>query len=159
SNAPPGSVLTPGIVNRAGPRISPTPLTPVSGVIGDPANPIVVFSVSDPDSPTASLMVTATSTNPAVVPNANLTLTHVSGGTWTLALAPVGVGYSEIVIDVSDGLYHRLGFVQYAASAPGRAGGQWHTGMSDGSTAIAVDANWMFVGNDEDQVLRLFNRT
>jgi len=24
--------------------------------------------------------------------------------------------------------------------------------MSDASTAIAIDANWMFVGNDEDQV-------
>ncbi len=159
SNLPLGSVMTPGIVNRSGPRLSPAPLRPVSGVIGDPANEVVTFTVSDPDSPAATLIVTATSANQAVVPNANLTLTPHSGGRWTLALEPVGVGYSDIILQVSDGLYQRVGLLHYAASVQGRPGGQWHTWMSDASTAIAIDANWMFVGNDEDQVLRIFSRT
>ena len=57
-------------------------------IIADPENQSVTFTVSDLDSPASSLIVTATSTNQAVVPNANLTLTRLSAGTWTLALDP-----------------------------------------------------------------------
>jgi hypothetical protein len=40
----------------------------------------------------------------------------------------------------------------------GRPGGSFHIGGSDGSTALAIDSNWMLVGDDENQVLRLYNR-
>jgi hypothetical protein len=46
----------------------------------------------------------------------------------------------------------------YAASLMGRPGGAFHIGGSDGSTAIPIDATWMIVGDDENQVLRLYHR-
>ena len=157
SNLPPGTVLTPGFTNRIAPRVSP--LTPLSHVIGDPDNPQVTFTVSDTVTPAASLVVTVSSTNPAVVPDANLHLTHLSGGTWRLALAPVGVGYSDILISASGGGAAGRAELHYAASAPGRPGAHWLTGISDASTAIPIDANWMLVGDDENQTIRLYSRT
>lgn len=159
TNSPPGSVMTPGVINKKPPNISPNPLIPLSGVIGDPENETVTFTVSDDDSPLASLTVTVTSTNRAVAPDANITLTNFATGKWRLAVEPVGVGYSEIAITVSDGVYSRRGFLSYAASTQGRLGAKWHSGVSDASTAIPIDANWMIVGDDENQILRFYSRT
>lgn len=157
-NAPPGTVMTPGVINKKPPAITPNPLTPLSGVIGDPENETVTFTVSDDDSPLASLVVSAASTNQDVVPDANLTLTNFAPGQWRLALEPTGAGYSEIAITVSDGVYSRRGFLAYAASEQGRPGAKWHSGVSDSSTAIPIDANWMIIGDDENQVLRYYSR-
>jgi len=154
-----GAILTPGIVNKAPPSILPNPLTPLSGVIDDPDNSLARFGVRDDDTPLTNLTVSAISTNPAVVPNSNLTLTRGTGGAWTLAIRPVGVGYSQIILTVSDGVYARNAYLDYAASAPGRPGGAWHTGVSDASTAIAIDRNWMFVADDENQFIGIYSRT
>ena len=174
TNLPPGSVMTPGIVNKKPPRLTPNPLPPLSGVIGDPENETVLFTLSiikdpanhfDPTddagnyTPATALSVTVTSTNQSVVPDANLTLTNLAPGKWKLTIEPIGVGYSELIVRATDGIYTRLGFIEYAASAPGRPGAKWHTGISDASTAIPIDANWMFVGDDENQTLRIFSRT
>ena len=159
SNSPPGSVMTPGIINQKPPSISPNPLMPLSGVIGDPENETATFTISDDDSPLASLTVSVTSTNQAVAPDASLTLTNFATGQWRLAVEPVGVGYSEIAITVSDGVYSRRGFLSYAASTQGRLGAKWHSGVSDASTVIPIDANWMIVGDDENQILRFYSRT
>lgn len=159
TNSPPGSVMTPGVIDKNPPTITPNPLPPLSGVIGDPENEFAIFTVSDDDSPLAALTVSAASTNPDVVPDSNLTLTNLSGGLWHLGIEPVGVGYSEIVITVRDSVYTRHGFLSYAASAQGRPGAKWHTGVSDASTAIPIDANWMIIGDDENQSLRIYSRT
>ncbi len=98
------------------------------------------------------------SSNSAVVPDTNLLVTAGVGGTRTLALNPVGVGYSFITLHASDGSMTGRVTFPYAASAMGRPGGVWHLGASDGSTAIAVDANFMFVGDDENQTIRLYRR-
>lgn len=103
--------------------------------------------------------MTVTSTNQAVAPDANITRTNFATGQWRLSAEPVGVGYSEIAITVSDGVYSRRGFLAYAASTQGRLGAKWHSGVSDASTAIPIDANWMIVGDDENQILRYYNRT
>ena len=173
TNLPPGSVMTPGIVNRKAPRLSPSPIPGLSGVIGDPENETLTFTLSvleddddnfdkdnDPDDyiPATALTVTVRSTNQTVVPDANLTLTNLAPGKWNLAIEPIGVGYTEIVIRATDGIYTRHGFLEYAASDQGRLGARWHTGISDASTAIAIDEDWMFVGDDENQSLRIFSR-
>jgi hypothetical protein len=156
SNVPPGTILTPGIVNLTAPR-GPA-LTPLSHVIGDPDNPTVTFTVTDVETPAASLAVWAVSSNPDVVPDQNLSLARVVGGTWRLTINPVGVGYATIIIRISDGTYIGRTDLLYAASAPGRPGTHWLTGISDASTAIPIDANWMLVGDDENQTLRIYNR-
>ncbi len=174
TNLAPGSVMTPGIVNLKPPRLTPNPLSPLTGVIGDPENETLEFTLSvlknagdsfkpvdDPTDyiPATALTVTVTSTNQSVVPDANLTLTNFARGQWRLTIVPVGVGYSDIVIRATDGIHTRLGFLHYAASAPGRPGAKWHPHVSDASTAVPIDANWMFVGDDENQTLRIFSRT
>jgi hypothetical protein len=155
SNLPPGSILTPGTVNRTAPRISP--LAPLSHVIGDPDNPTVTFTVSDEETPVSSLVVTAVSTNRSVA--TNLFLKHITGGKWALDIEPVGVGYSDILIRVNDGSFIGIGELHYAASLPGRSNTVWLTHVSDASTAIPIDSNWMLVGDDESQTLRVFSRT
>ena len=157
SNLPPGSILTPGTVNRTAPRISP--LAPLSHVIGDPGNPTVTFVVSDEETPVSSLVVTVVSTNESVVPNTNLVLKRITGGKWTLDIEPVDVGYSDILIRVNDGTFIGVGVLHYAASLPGRPNTVWLTHVSDASAAIPIDSNWMLIGDDENQTLRVFSRT
>ena len=159
TNALPGSALSPGVVVRNGPRIVPNPLTPVSGVMGDPDNQAVVFGITDADAPWAALTVTANSLNPLVVPDSGLSLSNRGLGKYELSIDPVGVGYADIVVRVADGVFYGYAVLKYAASEPGRPNGHWHTGISDASTAISIDANWMFVGDDENQTLRIFSRT
>lgn len=156
-NFPAGTRLSPGALNNTPPAIAPNPIQPICGVIGDPTNPKVQFTIAD-ESGLGSLTVTATSSNALVVPNANLTVTAGAGGARTLTIDPIGVGYSHITISVSDGTHTARSTFQYAASEMGRPGGHFHIGAADGSTAIAIDANHMFVADDENQTLRLYRR-
>ena len=135
----------------------------VSGVVGDPTDPArtigLDFTISDPDTPVNSLTVTAASSNQTVVPNANLNLTG-SGAARNLKITPAASGYATVGVTVSDGVSTATYTVNYAASAVSNtpATTVFHTGKSDASTAIAIDANYMFVGDDEDQALRLYDR-
>ncbi len=155
TNFPPAAPLTPGEPNNTVPVI--TPVGPICGTIGDPTNPKVYFTVADAETPPDDLVVAASSSQ-RVVPTTNLTLTPLGGGLWSLAIEPIGVGYTTISISVSDNALTKQITFPYAASAMGRAGGRFHSGASDGSTALAVDANYMLVGDDENQVLRLYHR-
>ncbi|PRY20215.1 Calx-beta domain-containing protein, partial [Spirosoma oryzae] len=131
----------------------------VSGVINDPTDPAktqgINFTLADTDTDVNLLTVTASSNNG----NATVSLTG-SGNSRNLTITPVSVGYSTITLTVSDGVNTANYIVNYAASAASVAPAttRFHTGTSDASTAIMVDANYMLVGDDENQVLRLYNR-
>jgi hypothetical protein len=127
------------------------------GTIGDPTNPQVFFAVDDAESGPAALTLTATSSEPAVVSGANLVVSG-TGGARTLTITPTGVGYTTITLLASDGVMTGKSSFRYAASAMGRPGGKFHVGASDGSTAFALDSTWALVGDDEDQVIRLYPR-
>ena len=135
----------------------------VSGVLSDPTDPArtlgITFAVGDAESPAASLSVTATSGNLGVVPAANL-LWSGTGATRTLNIQPAAVGYATITATVSDGLASATYTIQYAASAASAnpSATVFPTGASDASTAIAIDAQYTLVGDDEDQALRLYRR-
>jgi hypothetical protein len=138
----------------------------IGGVIGDPTDPAaslgIDFTVGDAETAVGSLVLTAVSSTPGVVPNnpANLVFSG-SGATRTLKIVPAGVGYSTITVTVTDaGSATGTYIINYAASAvsPTPASTFWHTGTSDGSAAVPVDANYVFVGDDENQTLRLFSR-
>jgi hypothetical protein len=81
-----------------------------------------------------------------------------ASGTGTLQLNPVGVGYSEITLWASDGFMTGHIAFPYAASAPGRPETVWHLGASDGSTAIPVGQDFILIGDDENQTIRLYPR-
>jgi uncharacterized repeat protein (TIGR01451 family) len=135
----------------------------VSGVLSDPTDPAATlgidFTIGDAETAVASLTVTVASNNQAVVPDANLTLTG-SGASRNLKILPMGVGYATINVMVSDGTAQTSYVIQYAASAASAdpATTRFLTGASDASTALAVDADTMLVGDDENQVLRLYRR-
>ncbi len=153
---PYGTSLTIGAVNKLAPTTSP--LDPVSGVIGDPTTPAVSFTFHDPDTPAELLTVTAMSSDETVVPSRNLVLSG-SGNTRSLAIFPTNVGYSTITITISGGAVEGRSTFAYAASKDDRGGGRFHTGVSDGSPAMAIDANYMFAGDDENQIVRVFSRS
>ena len=147
------------------PNSSPTgsPAAFVSGVINDPTDPAktigIEFNISDAETSAASLTVTATSSNTAVVTNANLTIAG-TGNSRNLKINPTGVGYSDITVTVSDGTLTNSYVIKYAASAASTtpSTSRFLTGASNASTAVVIDSNYMLVGDDENQALRLYDR-
>ncbi|MBD2359688.1 ExeM/NucH family extracellular endonuclease [Anabaena minutissima FACHB-250] len=134
----------------------------ISGVINDPTDPAktlgIDFTLSDPNTAIGDLTVTVTSSNQTVVPNANLTLTG-TGADRNLKIAPTGVGLANITVTVSDGTLSSSYTINYGASAGSiNPTTRFLTGTSDASSAIAIDANYMFVADDEDQTIRLYDR-
>ena len=156
SNFPFGVVLSPGATNSSPVQMSfPGAL---SGVVGDPQNPGLTFWVSSFSQSPDSIVVSASSSNPNVVPDSNLTIVNGAEGQRILFLNPVGVGYATITISAAANSGIGQTAFPYAASAMGRPGGVWHTYSSDASTALAVDSQYMIVGDNEVDVLRLYDR-
>ncbi|HKQ38603.1 MAG TPA: hypothetical protein VJ063_11035 [Verrucomicrobiae bacterium] len=152
-NFPVGASLSPGDRNSVGAYF--TAIQPISGAIGDPTNPKVYFAVGGFSGP---VTITATSTNPTVVPNANLVLTPLGNGQYSLALDPVGIGYSLINLEGADGFATARTSFRYAASELGNANTRYHFWVSDASTAVPIDSDYMFVGDDENEVIRIYRR-
>jgi len=153
---PAGTTLSPADLNALVPYIPPLPA--LSGVIGDPTNPRVLFQAYDPQSPGSPLSLSATSTNQAVVANSNLIISPAGPGLWSLDIRPQGIGYSLITLHATNGALAGRRSFRYAASEMGRPGGFFHTYVADASAAFAVDSDLMFVGDDENQTLRLYWR-
>lgn len=133
----------------------------VSGVINDPTDPAatsgIEFILTDADTPESSLIVTASSADQSVVTDANLSISG-SDNSRKLTITPTGVGYTDIRVEVTDGTYTDYYLIKYAASAQLPSLSYCHTGVSDASTAIAIDANHMLVADDENEVIRLYDR-
>jgi predicted extracellular nuclease len=141
--------------------LSTTGTGAISGVIGnanDPAKTLGVnFTIADSDTPVDNLTVTVSSSNAAVVPNGNLTLTGTESSR-NLKINPVGVGTANITVTVSDGSSNANYAIAYSASAnDGTATTQFLTGTSDASTAIPVGGTFFLEADDENQVLRLYD--
>ena len=116
--------------------------------MGDPTNPLQDLGE------VSAFALTVRSSNPAVVPDENL----VVSGCCALAISPVGVGYATITVELSNGGEVLEIPFPYAASAPGRSNTVWSVGVSDGSAALPISDDYMLVGDDENQVLRLYPR-
>ncbi len=156
ANFPLGTAMSPGVTNNTAPQVSALP--PFTSTIGDPTTPAIHFTISDAESPVNALHVSVRSTNALVVPDQKLFLSG-SGAQRTLKIEPIGVGYSRIIITVSDGAQSSERAFDFGASVDERGNGRFHSGASDASTAYAIDARWMIAGDDERQVLRLYSRS
>lgn len=156
-NFPLGASLTPGIYVNQPPSIAG--LHPFSGVIGDPTNPTLSLELRDPDTDPVTLQFSVASSNQLVVPNENLMLTPAGPRRWTLSINPIGVGYSWIRFVIRDDDLVVTQSFHYAASAMGVPNGRFHTGMSDASAAHAIDNQYMWVADDENQTIKLYDRT
>lgn len=132
--------------------------------LNDPTDPAatigIPFLLKDPEDAPENLTVTVISDNQAVVPDSGLLLTGATDGR-LLRIEPIGRGFTTIILTVTDqddniGNYR----IDYAVSdvTTDTAVTRFHHGASDGSTAIALDEQYMWVGDDEDQVIRLYDR-
>ncbi|HEU4663859.1 MAG TPA: lamin tail domain-containing protein [Dokdonella sp.] len=138
----------------------------VGAVIDDPTDPAATagigftFALPGGGDP-ASLAIAVASSNPAVVDASGLVL-QGGGETRQLRIVPHGVGYATITVSATDA-QDRTGTyaIAYAASAPATtpAATRFHSGASDASATIALDADTMLVADDETNVLRLYDRT
>ncbi len=117
-----------------------------------------ITAVGDANFSPSALTVTATSSNQSVAPNngisvtgtgADRTLTVTPGveGTSTLTLAVTAPDSSEASTTVSYG-------VSAAADDPSTA--RYYSGAGNASTAIDVGDGYMLVGDDESDILRLY---
>jgi hypothetical protein len=128
----------------------------VSGVINDPTDPAQIFGlvvdVQSSSTPilAANYTLTAASDNTGVVTVANITITQ-SDGTANVKIKPTGVGYANITLTLKSGSSSKTLKFKYGASAASAtpANTFWHTGYSDASAAIALDSNYMVIGDDE----------
>lgn len=132
--------------------------------LNDPSDPAatlgIPFLLKDPDDPIDSLLVVATSDNQAVVPDSGLVLTG-SGANRLLQIKPAARGFATILLTVNDGDENRGNYrIDYAVSdvAGLDTMARFHYGASDGSTAIPLDEQYFWVGDDEDQIIRLYDR-
>ncbi|MFZ4543686.1 MAG: hypothetical protein ACOYOA_06525 [Saprospiraceae bacterium] len=119
----------------------------------------IVFAISDAETAANMLSVSVSSSNISVAPLSNLILSG-TGSLRTLKIIPGTTGYSTITVTVTDGIAVSNFTLNYALSAASLnpTSTRFHAGASDASTAIGIDANYMFVGDDEDQALRLYDR-
>ena len=135
----------------------------VSCVMNNPSDPVIVtgldFNVGDEN--LSTVVFSMTSSNTSVVPNANFTIVG-TGSARKFKINPTGVGYSTITLRVTDaqGLNRSitLNLAVSASLATTSTKDIYNTGVADGSTGIAVDANYMFAADDETNVIKLFNR-
>ncbi|MET0225611.1 MAG: DUF3616 domain-containing protein [Dokdonella sp.] len=136
-----------------------------SGVIDDPTDPAATtgigFDFALPGGGDAStLTIAVASSNPDVVDASGLVLSG-TGATRQLTITPHGVGYAAITLSATDASNNTGTYViNYAASAaaPQPATTRFHTGASDASATVAVDADTMLVADDETNILRLYDR-
>jgi uncharacterized repeat protein (TIGR01451 family) len=170
TNTPTDPELTTAFLSIGANSLAANPAAFVSGVINDPTDPAktlgIEFNVNDAETPN-SLTVTATSSNQAVVRNSDLIISGIADDGAerplrgrSLKINPVGVGFTDITVTVSDGSLSNSYLIKYGASAASitPATTRFLTGTSDASTAIAIDSNYVLVGDDENQVLRLYDR-
>ena len=136
----------------------------VGAELGDPTDPMATIGIplllSDGDTPLDQITLNTISSNTNVAGPSDILLSG-SDNTYNLRVAPSGVGLTDITITATDptgnvGIFT----LRYAASdaLSGTLTPRFHYGASDGSTAIAVDSQYMWVADDEDQMLRLYDR-
>lgn len=131
----------------------------ISGVLNDPTDPAatkgILFTVSS-----TSAVVNATSTNSTVVPPGNINISKVNGK-HIVKILPASAGYTTInLVAVNSAGSSAVYKIEYAASAASASPANtfFHTTASDASGAAAVDSNYMFVADDESNIIRLYHR-
>lgn len=138
--------------------------TPViSCVMNNATDPFIVsgidFNVTDDDLSTVTLSMTSSKTS--VVPNNNFTITGSSNAR-NLKITPIGVGYTDLTLKITDlqglnkSIKIKVAVSEHLATAATKD--IYHTGVADGSTAIPVDSNYMFIADDETNVIKLYSR-
>jgi hypothetical protein len=131
----------------------------VGGVINDPTDPAAVYGIYFTVSVTDATF-TITSSNTTVVPVVNAVMTF-DGIYYILKIVPTGIGYSDIkIIAKNSGGSSSTYTIHYAASLASYYPKNtiYPTNINDASGVNVVDGNYMFIADDETNVIRMFNR-
>lgn len=132
--------------------------TYISAIVNDKTDPCltqgILFTVTGEPS---SFKIT--SSNNEVVPDSNIIMQQIEGDNYALKIKPIGTGYSTINIKADNGKSSSIYKIKYAASAKINATNSiFPIGISDASGAVSIDENYMFVADDESNILSLYNR-
>jgi hypothetical protein len=137
----------------------------VSGVIDDPTDPAatlgIVIDVKENNNPVSSddYTLSAHSDNLLIVHDDKIIITKENGKA-TIKIIPSGFGYSNITVTATRGKNSSDLVINYASSAAADFPSNtfWHTGASDASAVIALDSDYMVVGDDEINSLFVYRR-
>lgn len=132
----------------------------VSCVASDPTDPLATTGILL-DVTNAPTSFTFSSGATSVVANADCKCELVSGTIYRLTIKPCGVGYATITIKAKNTAGTSSSFnVKVAAStASARPSSTiFPTVVADASAASPVDDDYMFIADDETNVIRLYNR-
>ncbi len=131
----------------------------LSGVVNHPGNPDLPLDIYDAETASNLLQVTATSLQTNSLPADRVTLV-LTNGRWVVRFSPTNVCYDVGVrIHVSDGTNYSESIVGYSASGLWNTNVGFHIGISDASTAVPTDTDFMLVADDETFPIRLYSRT
>ncbi len=157
-----GVAFTPGTTIGSGggtPPPAPT-ITPAEGSLAaaleDPTNSTLEMTVGDSEYEASELIVTASSSNKTVAPEANVS---GNGATRTLTVTPGAVGISTITLTVQapNGAKTTTSITYGVSAYQGNPSDRYYAGAGNGSTEIDVGDGYMIVGDDENNVLRLYD--
>jgi hypothetical protein len=144
-------------VNGGAPPTISAAYAGLPAAIGDPTNVTMPVTVASSAFDPSQLTITATSSNTAVAASASVS---TGGANRTLTVTPgTTVGDATITLTVTDpNNESATTTVAYglsvAASDPSTA--RYYSGAGNGSTVIDVGGGYMLVGDDESNVLRLY---
>lgn len=165
NNFPVVQLSTDSTTNYIDAGITTAPASPfvLSGVINNPTDPAstlgVVFTVTDLETASSLLSMNISSSDTSVVSLADITVSGADSIRRVKILAHK-TGYSNIKLTVSDGTDSSSYVLKFAASEDTlmAAKSLWHTGISDASAAIAMDADYYIAGDDELNLLNVYSR-
>lgn len=136
-----------------------TAVPAISGVVNDPDNPQVTFTITDTETPIGSLTINVVSGDTETLPQDRLSVSG-TGSTRTLTITPTNMCYDvPITISADDGTNLTEHIIRYAASTGWSTNVIFPAGMGDGSSAITIDSNYMVLADDETPALRVYDRT
>ncbi len=137
----------------------------LSAVLGSTSNPVATGTISDPGAddaaPATGLTVTATSADPSVVADENVSVELNADGSFALTAVPSGVGTTTITLTVTAADGRTADFpLQYAVSAPlADATASAHVGVADASAGYDVGDGHFLVADDDSNQIRLYGPT
>ena len=115
-----------------------------------PAIGPIAFDISDAETAPADLVVTATSSDQAVVPDANITLAGTAGQR-TIALTPTASGTATITIAVNDGTTNSFGsFLLSVTNQAPTASADSYSAVGNSAIDVAVDSGVLANDTDDD---------
>ncbi len=133
--------------------------TCISSEINDPTDPLATVGIyftatNQPDS------FIIKSSNATVIHDANVIMQHIGGDDYVLKANPVSTGYADISIQAYNGKESDKYTLKCTVSKSELIKEKtiFPLQMSDASAVVAVDSNYMFVADDETNILRLYNR-